>query len=63
MKRPKIKAYSGMSVAEILVSLVILGFLLAALAVALDASATNYRANEDILNSINFGVNRYESGG
>jgi len=43
----------GFTMIELLISLVIIGMLLAALAVALNASIINYRENEDIFNNIN----------
>lgn len=40
---------------EVLMSLVILGFLMAAVAIAFDASVTNYKANEGIYRTVNTG--------
>ena len=46
--RPK-----GFTLVELLISLVIMGILLAAVAVTLNASAINYRENENVFRSIN----------
>jgi prepilin-type N-terminal cleavage/methylation domain-containing protein len=43
----------GFTLVEILISLVIVGMLLAAVAVVLNASAINYRENEEVFRSIN----------
>lgn len=43
----------GFTVAELLISLIILGILLTAAAVAFDASVTNFTANEDIFRAMN----------
>jgi len=51
MKNVKYKA--GFTVAELLIALVIASMLLVAVAVAFDASATNYRENENIFRAIN----------
>jgi prepilin-type N-terminal cleavage/methylation domain-containing protein len=44
---------SGFTVAELLIAIAIAGMLLAAVAVAFNASATNYRENEEIFETIN----------
>jgi len=44
---------AGFSVAELLLALALAAMLLAAVAVAINASATNYRQNEDIFKAIN----------
>jgi len=51
MKHTKYK--SGFTIAELLVALALAGMLLAAVAVAFNASATNYEQNEDIFKVIN----------
>ncbi len=43
----------GFSIAELLIALAITGILLAAIAVALNASIINYRVNEDIFKAVN----------
>ena len=43
----------GFSIAELLIALAITGILLAAVAVALNASIINYRENEDIFKAVN----------
>jgi prepilin-type N-terminal cleavage/methylation domain-containing protein len=48
-----IKSTAGFTIAELLITLVITGILLAAVAMAFNASFTNYRENEDIFKSIN----------
>ena len=47
------KSAAGFTIAELLIALAITGILLAAVAVAFNASFTNYRENEDIFKSIN----------
>jgi prepilin-type N-terminal cleavage/methylation domain-containing protein len=47
------KSTSGFTIVELLVGLAITGLLLAAVAVAFNASAMNYRENEDIFKTIN----------
>jgi prepilin-type N-terminal cleavage/methylation domain-containing protein len=49
----KINKCSGFSLAELLIALAISGILLAAVAVAFNASVANYRENEDIFKTIN----------
>jgi prepilin-type N-terminal cleavage/methylation domain-containing protein len=49
----KINKRSGFSLAELLIALAISGILLAAVAVAFNASVANYRENEDIFKTIN----------
>jgi prepilin-type N-terminal cleavage/methylation domain-containing protein len=44
---------AGFTLAELLIVLVVMGILLAAVAVAFNASLTNYRENEDIFKSVN----------
>jgi len=51
MKNSKYKA--GFTVAELLIALAISAMLLVAVAVAFNASATNYRQNEDIFRTVN----------
>ena len=48
----KTKIRSGFTLVEILISLVVLGLLMAAVAVAFNASAVNYAANEDMFEAI-----------
>jgi len=48
-----IKYKPGFSLAELLIALAIAAMLLAAVAVAFNASATNYRQNEDIFKAVN----------
>ena len=47
------KSTAGFTIAELLIALAVMGILLAAVAVAFNASFTNYRENEDIFKSIN----------
>jgi prepilin-type N-terminal cleavage/methylation domain-containing protein len=47
------KSTAGFTLAELLIALAVMGILLAAVAVAFNASAINYRENEDIFKSIN----------
>ena len=47
------KFTAGFTIAELLIALAITGLLLAAVAVAFNASITNYRENEDIFKTIN----------
>ena len=47
------KFTNGFTIAEILVALAITGLILAAVAVALNASIINYRENEDIFKTVN----------
>jgi prepilin-type N-terminal cleavage/methylation domain-containing protein len=47
------KSTVGFTVVELLIALAVVGILLAAVAVAFNASFTNYRENEDIFKSIN----------
>jgi prepilin-type N-terminal cleavage/methylation domain-containing protein len=47
------KSTAGFTIAELLIALAVMGILLAAVAVAFNASITNYRENEDIFKSIN----------
>jgi len=47
------KFTAGFTIAELLIALAITGLLLAAVAVAFNASITNYRENEDISKTIN----------
>ena len=49
----KQKQTRGFTIAEMLIALVIMGILLAAMAVAFDASAKNYAANEGISKTMN----------
>ncbi len=49
----KNKHHTGFTLVELLISLVIIGMLLAAVAVALNASAINYRENEKAYQAIN----------
>jgi len=51
MKHTQYKA--GFSIAELLIALAIAGMLLAAVSVAINASAKNYQENEDIFKAIN----------
>ncbi len=46
-------AKAGFSIAELLLALALAGMLLAAVAVAFNASTTNYRQNEDIFKAVN----------
>ena len=47
------KSATGFTIAELLIALAVTGILLAAVAVAFNASITNYRENEDIFKTIN----------
>ncbi len=47
------KLGAGFTIVELLIALAITGLLLAAVAVAFDASITNYHENEDIFKAIN----------
>jgi len=47
------KSTAGFTIAELLIALAVMGILLAAVAVAFNASFTNYRENEDIFKTIN----------
>jgi prepilin-type N-terminal cleavage/methylation domain-containing protein len=47
------KSAAGFTLAELLIALAVMGILLAAVAVAFNASVINYRENEDIFKSIN----------
>jgi prepilin-type N-terminal cleavage/methylation domain-containing protein len=47
------KSAAGFTIAELLIALAVMGILLAAVAVAFNASFINYRENEDIFKSIN----------
>ena len=47
------KSAAGFTLAELLIALAVMGILLAAVAVAFNASFTNYRENEDVFKSIN----------
>jgi len=49
----KTKFKSGFTIAELLISIAIAAMLLVAVAVAFNASATNYRENEEIFRTIN----------
>ena len=49
----KLNHRSGFTIVELLLALAISGMLLAAVAVAFNASATNYRENEEIFKTIN----------
>jgi prepilin-type N-terminal cleavage/methylation domain-containing protein len=51
--KPRHHAEEGFTLVELLISLVIVAMLLAAVAVALNASIINYRENEKIFRSIN----------
>ncbi|MHC4204044.1 MAG: prepilin-type N-terminal cleavage/methylation domain-containing protein [Planctomycetota bacterium] len=44
---------AGFTIAELLLALALAGMLLAAVAVAINASATNYQQNEDIFKAVN----------
>lgn len=48
-----VKSEAGFTLAELLVALAVAGILLAAVAVAFNASLTNYRQNEAVFESIN----------
>jgi prepilin-type N-terminal cleavage/methylation domain-containing protein len=47
------KSAGGFTVAELLIALAVMGILLAAVAVAFNASFTNYRENEEIFKAVN----------
>jgi Tfp pilus assembly protein PilW len=47
------KSSTGFTIAELLISLVIIALVLTAVAVAFNASITNYRDNEDIFKTVN----------
>jgi len=47
------KSAAGFTIAELLIALVVTGILLTAVAVAFNASAINYRENNDIFNAVN----------
>lgn len=47
------KATLGFTIVELLVALAVMGILLAAVAVAFNASIMNYQENEDIFNAVN----------
>ena len=47
------KSTAGFTIAELLIALAVTGILLAAVAVAFNASITNYQENEDIFKTIN----------
>jgi len=47
------KFADGFTIAEVLIALVVVSILLAAVAVAFNASAINYRENNDIFNAVN----------
>ncbi len=49
------KHNSAFTLVEVLMALVILGMLMTAVAIAFDASVTNYKANEGIARNINIG--------
>ena len=49
----KIKYKTGFTLVELLIALALAGMLLAAVAVAINASATNYEQNEDIFKAVN----------
>jgi prepilin-type N-terminal cleavage/methylation domain-containing protein len=53
MSTGKTKLSTGFTIAEMLVTLAIMGLLLTAVAIAFNASAVNYRENEDIFKSVN----------
>jgi len=53
MSRKHSKYYVGFTIAELLLSLAITAILLAGMAVAFNASMTNYQQNEDIFKSVN----------
>jgi prepilin-type N-terminal cleavage/methylation domain-containing protein len=52
-QQAKYNRLTGFTLVELLISLVIVGMLLAAVAVALSASAVNYRENEQVYRAIN----------
>ena len=47
------KFTAGFTIAEVLIALAVVGILLAAVAVAFNASAINYRENNDTFNAVN----------
>lgn len=47
------KSTAGFTIAELLIALAVTGILLAAVAIAFNASVTNYQENEDIFKTIN----------
>lgn len=47
------KSTAGFTIVELLIALAVTGVLLAAVAVAFNASTTNYQENEDIFKSVN----------
>jgi prepilin-type N-terminal cleavage/methylation domain-containing protein len=47
------KSAAGFTLAELLIALAVMGILLTAVAVAFNASFTNYRENEDIFKTVN----------
>ncbi len=53
MSSAKNKSNAGFTMVELLIALLVMGMLLAAVAVAFNASFMNYRGNEDIFKSIN----------
>ncbi len=53
MSTRSIKSFAGFTLVEILIALAVTGILLAAVAVAFNASIINYQTNEDIFKSIN----------
>ena len=53
MLRKKKKLRSAFTIAELLIVLMILGMLLTAMAVAFNASVTNYNANKDMYEAMN----------
>jgi prepilin-type N-terminal cleavage/methylation domain-containing protein len=53
MSSERNKFTAGFTIAELLISLAVVGILLAAVAVAFNASAINYRENNDIFNAVN----------
>jgi prepilin-type N-terminal cleavage/methylation domain-containing protein len=55
MKQKTTQHKKAFTLIEVLMSLVILGFLMAAVAVAFDASVTNYQTNEGIYRTVNTG--------
>ena len=53
MSSERNKFTAGFTIAELLISLAVVGILLAAVAVAFNASIINYRENNDIFNAVN----------